>query len=67
METLEKIETYLLAKLIKLLPCPWCGNSREFLIEKDRLDLTYAVRCLVCEAKGPIVKRNPILAWNHRR
>lgn len=59
--------------LEKLLPCPFCGESRPLYL--DRIEFfnnpdepKYSVMCLTCAAEGPIEDswENAVLKWNDR-
>jgi Lar family restriction alleviation protein len=53
----------------KLKPCPFCGESEEFIIHSYDHPY-YHVECGNCLARGPIAednKNNAIVAWNKRK
>lgn len=60
----------------ELLPCPFCGNSAEIIINKSKEGQTSTVHCSVCSCRKSMLKypnydgdieQDAIDDWNTRK
>lgn len=54
----------------KLAPCPFCGGRSTLISVHDESDNVY-IKCMRCECRGPVERKNGIYdaateLWNRR-
>jgi len=56
-------------EIIRIKPCPFCGNKDTDKIKIQNVTGIMQVECLVCKAAGPLAKDfyDVVDAWNSRQ